>query len=409
MKHESRLFTAFLLALIFLFCAQSSLRSAEVSPTKPKYTVSPKLGPSMSNESGTVELEADIDRFGRVVDARLVSTTNKDFVDACLDAIVRWRFEPARRNGTPIDSKVIQPFEFNPGTVSLRKKRNAFTQSPRAYKRVAPKVDDKHSNINGQLSFRVNLDVDGEIEEIALVESTHEELVSTTRKALEKWKFSPAIEDGQAVPSKVLVPFKFVASARSRDDTIRDALALNKVDVEPKLISKHEPALPVAIENTRGEAWLFLYIDEYGYVAQADPLKSSSREMSRLAIAAASQWKYEPAIWNGRPVASKLAVPFRSGGGALVAQLAADKKPKPVRKISPKVPSQLSGVNGYVRVLIELDEKGNVLTASARDSSHEELNAPAVEAAENWKFKPAQRDGEPVASTLILPFIFGKS
>ena len=408
MKQVSRLSTAFVLALIFLCCAQQPLRSAEITPTKPKYTVSPKLEPSISNESGTVELEADIDRFGRVVDTRLVSTTNKEFVDACIDAIVRWRFEPARRNGTPIASKVIQPFEFNPGTVSLRKKRNAFTQSPRAYKRVAPKVEGKHSNINGQLSFRVNLDADGEIEEIALVESTHEELVSTTIEALEKWKFSPAIEDGQSVPSKVLVPFKFVANARSREDTISNALALNKVDVEPKLIAKHEPVLPVAMEKTRGEAWLLLYIDEYGYVAQADSLKSSSKEMSRLALAAASQWKYEPAIKNGRPVASKLAVPFRSGGGALVAQLAADKKPKPVRKVSPKIPSKMSGVSGYVRVLIELDEKGDVVTASARDSSHAELNAPAVKAAENWKFKPARRDGEPVASTLILPFIFGK-
>ncbi len=408
MKQGLSLSIALGIVQILLLCTPS-LCSANTIPARPKYTVSPKLYQSKGNETGSVKIEAKINRFGQVTSARLVDATNEVLAQACLDAIVHWKFEPAKRKGESISSTIIQPFEFNPGTVSLSSKRDDFTQTPRAYKRVSPKMDDRYANINGSLSFRVNLDSEGHIKNIALKETTHKELVGPTRLALEKWKFSPAMEQGEAVPSKVLVPFNFVPNPGTRQKTVKKALALNKVDTEPKLVAKHEPVLPVALERAQGEAWLLLYIDEYGYVAQADTLKSSSKEMSRLASKAVSQWKYKPATKNGRPVASKLAVPFRSRGGLLVAQQQADKNPKPIQKKSPKLPTNLSHINGYVRVLLELDEKGNVVTASAKESSHAELDGPAIEAAEKWKFRPAQKDGKPVASTLILPFVFGKS
>ncbi len=396
------------LSLVFLLSTQA-LYSGETSPAEPRYTVSPKLPAKLGDEKGYVRVEAKINRFGQVTSVRSISSSNNDLVDSCLDAMVRWKFEPAKKGGKPIASTVVQPFEFNIGTVSLAKKKDPFTQAPHAYKRTAPKLEDRYLNINGNVSFRVSLNSEGGITNIALKESTHPELVEPTRQALEKWKFSPSIEQGKAVPSKVLVPFAFKASVQTRNKTVNNAYALNKVDVEPTIISKHEPILPVALEKEQGLAWLMLYIDEYGYVAQTDTLKSTSKEMSRLATAAVSQWKYKPAIKKGRNVPSKLAVPFRSQGGLLVSQLPADKRAKPIQKKSPKLPASLSDISGYVRVLLELDEKGNVVRASARESSHTQLDDLAIQAAEKWKFKPAQRDGEPVASSLILPFIFGKS
>jgi len=43
------------------------------------------------------------------------SSGNRDIDRAALEAVRRWRFQPAQRNGQPVSATVIIPLEFNPG------------------------------------------------------------------------------------------------------------------------------------------------------------------------------------------------------------------------------------------------------------------------------------------------------
>ena len=43
------------------------------------------------------------------------SSGNRDLDRAALEAVRRWRFQPAQRNGQPVSATVIIPLEFNPG------------------------------------------------------------------------------------------------------------------------------------------------------------------------------------------------------------------------------------------------------------------------------------------------------
>ncbi len=45
----------------------------------------------------------------------------------------------------------------------------------------------------------------------------------------------------------------------------------------------------------------------------------------------------------------------------------------------------------------------------AKSASLAELEAPALEAAKKWKFKPALKNGTATASTVVVPFLFGRS
>ncbi len=56
-----------------------------------------------------------------------------------------------------------------------------------------------------------------------------------------------------------------------------------------------------------------------------------------------------------------------------------------------------------------LDEAGNVLAASIRSASHDELKAPSIEATKEWKFQPTMVNGKPVKSKLRVPFSFENS
>ena len=61
----------------------------------------------------TVGLEVIVDETGAVVDARVVGPAGHGFDEAALEAVRKFTFEPARRNGTPVRSTVQLAYEFH--------------------------------------------------------------------------------------------------------------------------------------------------------------------------------------------------------------------------------------------------------------------------------------------------------
>ena len=94
-----------------------------------------------------------------------------------------------------------------------------------------------------------------------------------------------------------------------------------------------------------------------------------------------------------------------------VASLFADEKtepPVPVRTVAPDVPRNFArgGTAGLVTVGFIVDEKGNVQDPKVVKSSHPELEEFALIALKKWRFKPAKKDGVPVALHVVIPIKF---
>jgi protein TonB len=67
-------------------------------------------------ESGTVMVRVDIGPDGVPTATSLAQGSGSRFLDrAALDAVRRWRFEPALREGRPTVASVVVPIEFNLG------------------------------------------------------------------------------------------------------------------------------------------------------------------------------------------------------------------------------------------------------------------------------------------------------
>jgi hypothetical protein len=67
---------------------------------------SPPVSAEPLEEGGTIEMLAKVDRLGNVVDVKVVDG-NRQLAGLSTDALFRWRFDPARRNGAPIDSAML--------------------------------------------------------------------------------------------------------------------------------------------------------------------------------------------------------------------------------------------------------------------------------------------------------------
>ena len=79
----------------------------------------------------------------------------------------------------------------------------------------------------------------------------------------------------------------------------------------------------------------------------------------------------------------------------------------------PNIPENILGtIQGHVnvRIRVEVDPEGNVSQAAIDLPGPSRYFAgQALQAAQNWKFTPAQVDGHAAASTWLLRFQFGQT
>lgn len=65
-------------------------------------------------ETGTVLLQVEVDANGRPTGVQVVQSSRSRALDrAAANAVERWEFSPALRNGQPVPARVLVPVEFN--------------------------------------------------------------------------------------------------------------------------------------------------------------------------------------------------------------------------------------------------------------------------------------------------------
>lgn len=91
-----------------------SVCRADFEPPVPIRTVSPTFPPEMRREhvDGLVMVKCVIDADGKVENATVLRATNTAFAAPALDAIEKWRFKPAKRDGKNVPVPVAIPIKF---------------------------------------------------------------------------------------------------------------------------------------------------------------------------------------------------------------------------------------------------------------------------------------------------------
>ena len=75
--------------------------------------------------------------------------------------------------------------------------------------------------------------------------------------------------------------------------------------------------------------------------------------------------------------------------------------PVPVAVVTPAVSSDYIGAK--VDVEFTVDEQGKPANVAVPSATDETLASAVVDAVKQWKFKPAERNGAPVATKVVLP------
>lgn len=91
------------------------LAQSKIEPPVPVRTVAPEYPEDLRRDhvSGLVIVTIEVDAQGNVASAAIEKSSNSEFNQPAVAALKKWRFKPARQNGSPVTATVKIPVKFN--------------------------------------------------------------------------------------------------------------------------------------------------------------------------------------------------------------------------------------------------------------------------------------------------------
>ena len=207
-------------------------------------------------------------------------------------------------------------------------------------------------------------------------------------------------------------------------------------DVAPEAKTMVQPKYPDAATRagTEGTVWTKVAIDETGKVVKVTISKSDAEIFNQPSIDAAMQWVFKPAMKDGKPIATEVAIPFRykiqgSAGGptdytqpgksALLISVrpgsgyrVIEQQPYLIGQ-SPTVSNewypesaQKDRFEGLVMLKLNVNLYGRVERVEIEAHARGDLDSAAVRLARTLTFIPGQSDGMPEKTIIRVPIFF---
>jgi TonB family protein len=395
------------LSFLLLFSGHAwSAVAAGFTKPEPVATPQPRLPEEFFSKPSTAYAQLQVNEFGFVVDATIVQSSDPRVNEPVLNALRRWKFRPATEDGEAVSCYVVQPVRISNGIIFTAPEAPE-DRDPSVKHSYLPELPRELRAIDGYVTARVQLDANGVVTRAEISDSTHAELDEYVLAAVGKWSFNPAVKEGVRAPSVVAIPFRFKPDPRLLPKEVTKVEEI-PADSGPVVVRRVTPELPASVVGQDATAEVEFVVDQFGNVVNATVVETTHDAFAASAVDAITRWRFKPAVQDGEAIATRVRQKFVMQKQVFLAdRTPVDSQPRIRKTVSPEVPSALRGVKGQVDVWIAIDEDGNVTDAQVRNATYEEFSEAALTAARQWKFTAAVRDGQAVASTVVVPFLFG--
>jgi TonB family protein len=338
--------------------------------------------------------------------------THVPFQRAVEDEFRGGTLTPARHQGVPVDALIWLPVIFNPKAANAK----SADAAPRLLE-VKPVFTKKRPAPQGQppiVRMRLSLDANGEIVQAEPEQAgVPSDVLTLIAESLRGWRFAPARKAGVPVAAAVSMPVICQPPPRADLDRISP----------PKPLSRVEPDYPLAMRRfgLQGTVSLNFIIEADGSVANPTIVQSDNPAFDEPAIEALLQWKFKPAMKDGKPVKVRMQqrirfeIADRDGRDAfsmdgrgdqskLPPELRYDTPPKIRGVLLPLFPTELrrAGITGRARVVMLVNPLGKVAQVKVVQADRPEFGLALAAATEGFRFDPALQAGRPVSSLVAF-------
>ena len=370
-----------------------------------------------TTDFGWVTMEFFLNDKGQSL-GEIHAATLPGYLEAATPFLTSVKFDPGRRDGLTVDTRVRCALVFNPASAApdtpdatprlLGARPATDPNLPRPTDGAAPKARIVWATVS----------LDAHAKFVSL-QGAPPELTPILEKSARGWKFAPARRAGQPVAADVRVPFILFPPSNGAPPGIPI----------PRVVSQVYPQYPYALRASglRGEVLVDFTVDKSGRVTNAFVVRTLNPAFDEPALEAVRQWKFEPGRSNGVPVPVHMQVPvvfqlpdLHDGGDSgvtierkgkpdsLPPEYRYDVAPKPRSRMVPVYPYALlhDGTSGSATIQFLVGENGHVLLADVLKTTNLEFGAALLATVEHFEFDPALRAGKPTRTVLSYEFEF---
>jgi TonB family protein len=181
---------------------------------------------------GEARIVAEIDSQGQLRETLIAAYTHREFADAALAALKRWRFEPGYIEGQPIVSVLTVSFEFETTgvlvhevTVDSKNQKERLDQSLAYYPHGLDTLDRRPARVSGDrpdypkawieqgrtgaVTVEFFIDENGQTRLPAVIAHDDGFLAAAALAAVKTWRFEPPTHRGKPVLVRAEQQFVF--------------------------------------------------------------------------------------------------------------------------------------------------------------------------------------------------------
>ncbi|MFM1850665.1 MAG: hypothetical protein RIS54_349 [Verrucomicrobiota bacterium] len=404
---------------------------AKDRPPVPKFRAPPEY-PMIArflNMEGEVLVEFVVDTTGKAILARAIRSTHAVFSDPAVASVSKWIFEPSRRLGQPVQTRMQVPIIFRlEGKPQELSPEFLATDTPPRPRFLFPALYPAsllRSGVEGRVDLEFTVGIDGRPTDIRILSSTLPDIEKPALQAVSQWLFIPARKDGQLQAQNVKQQLRFLPPRAAGElPGIPQAEPRRVVAVEQ--LSTDEPRIVYPFEqllaNEQCVVELKLTIDAQGkridrQWSEEIPEPFRFAVDALIDLAAATAGPPEPAVWGTsqtrridfNPTSGDAEIDdasaailkrLRLGGEAAEYPQEADLNEVlvTVKEAEPIFPSQLDDAvtGGEAEIEFFVDRSGAVRLPRIVSASEPAFGYAACQAVAAWAFSEPRQAGAPV-------------
>lgn len=343
MNKTRTMFSVLMMAAMLCLAPAGAAKEQIDEPPEPISQPSPvyPMQMRMAGLEGRVTIDYIVTADGRVAAAQVVRSNNPWFERPALDAVMKWRFKPGRKNGRAVNTRVRQefPFTLTDGGAqmwSVSKTADQSSLPPALQWDIAPvpvnttfpvyPFADLESAKKGKTKILLVVGTDGRVVSADIKEATTPEMGLAALAMIDAWEFKPARKkDGSLAGAVLAMEHEFninggdapvSKSAHGILATLRRSPAkiakLSDLDEPVKPLSQRAPIFPSALNGKidKGEAEIEFFIDEAGDAQLPRIVSASAPEFGYAAVQAVATWRFTPPESKGKPVVVRARIPI---------------------------------------------------------------------------------------------------
>jgi len=283
---------------------------------------------------GRVILGFIVDVEGRVREAHVVESNNPYFDDPALDAVLKWTFTPAIKDGRPVNCTMKVPINF---TLNQGPASELFTVSGKAPREGLPPdfqydyppkpittsfgaypIEELQKGKSGKATVSMIVAPSGAVILTKVQRADSPAFGKAAQAMVETYQFMPATKGGKPCSALLGTSVEFEpggtvdvpVNSRARD-LIRalqsdrsQFVALKDLDYKPRPLSRRPAVFPKGLlaDVAAGNVTVEFIIDRTGHAQVPRVTAATREEFGYAAVQAITTWRFTPPLKGGKPV-----------------------------------------------------------------------------------------------------------